>query len=118
MMTLDEKLVELLIKAGLRKNPAKVIAYLSKVKKAKAREIELGTDLREPELSLAIKDLKKRNWIKERKIKRDRVGRRPKEYELIVDLKDIVRELIDARRRELNELKAKLSKLERALSDI
>jgi len=118
MMTLDEKLIELLIRAGLRKNPARVIVYLSKVKKAKAREIELGADLREPELSLALKDLKKRKWIIERKIKRDRVGRRPKEYELIVDLRDIVRELIDARRRELNELKAKLDKLERALSDI
>ena len=54
-MTIDEKLIELLTKAGLRKNPAKVIAYLSKVRRAKAREIELGTDLRQPELSLAIK---------------------------------------------------------------
>ena len=38
-MNRDEKLIELLIKAGLHRNLAKAVVYLSKVKRAKAKEI-------------------------------------------------------------------------------
>jgi len=112
---IDERLVELLIKAGLHRNLAKVIAYLSNVKRAKAKEIERYADLRQPEVSLTMKTLKERKWVREREVKREGKGRPLKEYELIVDLKDIVRELVDTRRRELNELKAKLDELEKLL---
>ena len=118
-MGLSGEIVEVLIRAGLGKNPAKVVAYLLRVRRAMAREIEIGADLRQSEVSMAMKELRRRGWIVEREVKRKGVGgRSPKEYELTVDLRDILRELIEERRRELDELKNKLSKLEKALLDI
>ena len=114
-MNRDEKLIELLIKAGLHRNLAKAIVYLSKVKRAKAKEIERQADLRQPEVSLATKHLKERKWVRERELKKKGKGRPTKEYELIVDLKDIVKDLVNAKREELNELKAKLLQLEKLL---
>jgi len=114
-MNRSENLVELLVKAGLHRNLAKAIVYLSKVKRAKAKEIERHADLRQPEVSLAMKSLKERKWVREREVKKKGKGKPLKEYEL-VDLKDIARELINAKRRELNELKTKLSELEKLLA--
>ena len=113
---IDERLVELLIKAGLNRSLARTLVYLSKVKRAKAREIEIGAELRQPEVSLATKHLKELKWIRERELKKKGKGRPTKEYELIVDLKDIVKELINTKREELNELKAKLLELEKLLN--
>jgi predicted transcriptional regulator len=115
-MNRDEKLIELLTKIGLHRNLAKTIVYLSKVKRAKAKEIERHADLRQPEVSLTMKKLKELKWIREREVKKKGKGRPHKEYELIVDLKDIVRELVNAKRKELNELKAKLSQFEKLLN--
>ena len=106
----EERLVELLTKAGLRKSSAKVIVYLSKVQKAKLKEIEISTNLKKSELNLAIKELKKRKWLKER------YGKYSKEYKLSVDLKVIIKDLINAKRKELNKLKTNLSKLEKILN--
>jgi predicted transcriptional regulator len=115
-MNRDEKLIELLTKIGLHRNLAKAIVYLSKVKRAKAKEVERNADLRQPEVSLTMKNLKERKWVREREVKRKGKGRPTKEYELIVSLRDIVKELVNAKREELNELKAKLSELEKLLN--
>ena len=115
-MNRDEKLIELLIKAGLHRNLAKTIVYLSKVKRAQAKDIERHADLRQPEVSLTMKNLKERKWVRERELKKKGKGRPSKEYELIVSLRDIVKDLGKAKREELNKLKAKLSQLEELLN--
>jgi predicted transcriptional regulator len=63
-----------------------------------------------------MKNLKERKWVREREVKRKGKGRPTKEYELIVSLRDIVKELVKAKREELNEFKAKLSQLEELLN--
>ena len=50
-----------------------------------------------------MKKLKELKWVRERELKKKGKGRPNKEYELIVDLKDIVRELVKAKREELNK---------------
>jgi|GEM_PF-5108069 len=54
-MKKDARLVELIVRVGLHGNLAKVIVYLSKTKRAKAKEIERYADLRQLEISLTIK---------------------------------------------------------------
>jgi predicted transcriptional regulator len=44
-----DRIVKLLSKAGLNKNIAKVVTFLSEVREATSREIELAADLRQPE---------------------------------------------------------------------
>ncbi|MEM0350839.1 MAG: ArsR family transcriptional regulator, partial [Archaeoglobaceae archaeon] len=54
----DEKVVNLLTEAGLNKNIARVVVFLSKVGEAVSRDIERAANLRQPEVSLAMKELK------------------------------------------------------------
>ena len=44
----DEEFVNHLIEIGTRKNVAKMLVYLASIKEATSREIERGTDLRQP----------------------------------------------------------------------
>ncbi len=109
----DERIVELLADAGLNKNIARVIVYLSKVGEAVSREIEREANLRQPEVSLAMKELKNLGWIKEREIKKKGKGRPLKSYKLSLDIKDIVRNLVEKKREELRKLERNLEELEK-----
>jgi predicted transcriptional regulator len=66
----EEEFVETLTKIGLSKNVAKIFVYLTIVKEATSREIELGADLRQPDVSLAMRTLEGQKWIMNRKIRR------------------------------------------------
>ena len=72
----DEKIINLLTEAGLNKNIARVIVYLSKTEEAISRDIERSANLRQPEVSLAMKELKELGWVKERELKKKGKGRR------------------------------------------
>ena len=94
----ERELVRLLINAGTGKNIAIALVYLANTRETTSRAIERGTDLRQPEVSMAMKSLKKRGWIKMRQIPADK-GRPTKVYELAVPLPgildDIWREKVD-----------------------
>ncbi|AIY89460.1 ArsR family transcriptional regulator [Geoglobus acetivorans] len=108
----DERLVELLAEAGLNRNIARVVVYLSKVGETISRDIEREANLRQPEVSLAMKELKNLGWIKEKEIKRKGKGRPLKSYKLSLDIKDIVKELVEKKREELKKLESELEELE------
>jgi len=110
----EERMAELLTRAGMNKNVARAVVYLSKVKEAVSREIEIGANLRQPEVSLAMKELRERGWVKMRKLKRKGKGRPLKCYKLAVDLRDIAKGLIE-KREELKKLEGELKELEKAI---
>jgi len=109
----DDRLVELLAEAGLNKNIARVIVHLSKAGEAISRDIEREANLRQPEVSLAMKDLKSLGWIKEKEIKKKGKGRPLKSYKLSLDIKDIVKELVERKREEIKKLEKDLEELEK-----
>ncbi len=109
----DWKVVELIMLTGLSKNLARVLVYLSKVGEAISRDIERQTYLRQPEVSLATKELKELGWIKERELKREGKGRPLKCYKLAVDFREIVRGLIEKKREELKKMEKNLEELEK-----
>ncbi|HII76103.1 MAG TPA: ArsR family transcriptional regulator, partial [Methanolinea sp.] len=47
----EEEFADLLVRIGLKKNVAKVLVYLAHTPEATSRDIERGTDLRQPEVS-------------------------------------------------------------------
>ena len=53
----EEEFANLLIKIGIQKNIAKVLVFLAKTPEATSRAIERGTDMRQPEISMAMKYL-------------------------------------------------------------
>jgi predicted transcriptional regulator len=71
----EEEFANLLIGLGVKKNVAKVLVYLSRVSEATSREIERGTDLRQPEVSIAMRSMKENRWVESRENKADSKGR-------------------------------------------
>ncbi|AEA47100.1 hypothetical protein [Archaeoglobus veneficus] len=109
----EEKIVRLLSETGLNKNIAKVVVFLSKSGEAISRDIERAANLRQPEVSLAMKELKEWGWVKERELKKKGKGRPLKSYKLTLDLKEIVAELIEKKREEIKRIEKDLEELEK-----
>ncbi|MEM4472819.1 MAG: ArsR family transcriptional regulator [Archaeoglobaceae archaeon] len=108
----DEKVVNLLTEAGLNKNIARVVVFLSKVGEAVSRDIERAANLRQPEVSLAMKELKEWGWVKERELKKKSKGRPLKSYKMIKELREIVSELVQKKREEIRKIEKDLEELE------
>ena len=62
----EEEFATLLIKIGTRKNIAKALVFLANTKETTSHAIERGTDMRQPEVSLAMRFLSEQGWIRSR----------------------------------------------------
>jgi len=98
----EEVFLNLLIEVGIRKNTAKALVYLAKTLEATSREIERGTDMRQPEVSTAIKHLDSKGWIKNRKVAPSKKGRPILNYSLAVPVKQIMTSIEKQKREESN----------------
>lgn len=105
----DEFLAENFIDGGLKKNFARVLILLSKKEELTSREIERGTDLRQPEVSIAINYLSKRKWARVSNLITENKGRPVKLYKLSMTLDEIVDE-IEAEKKEEFDHQMKLFK--------
>ena len=85
-----EEFASILMKIGLKRNVAKVLTYLAGVEEATSREIEIGSDLRQPEVSIAMREIRKLNWISERDEKNPGKGRPYRIYKLNKNLPGII----------------------------
>ena len=70
---------------------AALITYLANANEATSREIEVGTNLRQPEVSIGMRTLRNNNWIEERDVKVDGKGRPMKIYKLGVPIEEIIK---------------------------
>ena len=86
----EEELADLLSEVGLKKNVAKVLVYLANTEEATSREIERGTDLRQPEVSIAMRTLSEKEWISNRESKAESKGRPVKIYNLAKPMPEII----------------------------
>jgi predicted transcriptional regulator len=69
---------------------ASLITYLADANEATSREIEMGTNLRQPEVSIGMRTLRQNNWIEQRNIKVEGKGRPMIVYKLSVPLESII----------------------------
>jgi predicted transcriptional regulator len=67
-----------------------VLVSLANIPEATSRAIERGTDLRQPEVSIAIHYLMGQGWITSRESKTDGQGRPVKIYQLAKPISDIM----------------------------
>jgi len=86
----EEEFAKLLTDIGLKRNVAKVLVYLANTPEATSRDIERGTDLRQPEVSIAMRSLKEYEWIQSRESKAESKGRPVKIYSLSRPIEDIM----------------------------
>ena len=86
----DEEFADTLIDLGLKRNVAKVLTYLKNVKEVTSRDLEMGSDLRQPEVSIAMRELEELGWIAEREEKKPGKGRPYKIYQLKTSIEAII----------------------------
>jgi len=108
----DEKVIHLFAELGMPKNLAKTLMYISNVDECRSAEIEQGTKLRQPEVSIVMQQLQEKGWIKKRDLKKKGKGRPVHIYKLTSPIENIIRNFeqekiqeIDTIKKELNELK-------------
>jgi predicted transcriptional regulator len=86
----EEEFANLLIKIGTKKNIAKVLVFLAKTPEATSVALERGTDLRQPEVSIAMRYLMDQGWIRSRESSGESKGRPIKIYELAKPFNEIM----------------------------
>ncbi len=102
----DEEFSNLLTEIGLKRNVAKVLVYLASSPEATSRDIERGTDLRQPEVSIAMRTLKENGWIQSRESKAESKGRPVKIYSLSKQISEIMDTIEENKRKEVeNQLR-------------
>lgn len=99
----EEMMANLLGNIGLKRNLAKALVYLANVNESVSRNIELGAGLRQPEVSIAMRELRERGWIEEWEQKKEGKGRPLKCYRLSIELCDIIDHLDDSRKRDAQQ---------------
>lgn len=112
MISIDSvKLEEVLVYCGINKKVAKVLSYLSSVEEASTVEIERNTGLRQPEVSNITKMLERNGYLESRTEKVSGKGRPRKVYKLKVKIDDIINDIIEQLKIQVNELKKRINEL-------
>jgi predicted transcriptional regulator len=106
-----EEFAAILMKIGMKRNVAKVLTYLAGVDEATSREIEMGSDLRQPEVSIAMRELRRLNWIAERDEKNPGKGRPYRIYKLNKSLIEIISYLEDEKKKEAHQVESQIERL-------
>ena len=82
--------IEALRSLNVPRGVAALITYLANVSEATSREIEMGTNLRQPEVSIAMRTMRENGWVAERDAKTEGKGRPMKIYKLSMPLEKII----------------------------
>ena len=107
----DEALVELLMNTGMPKNVAKTLVFLRKKEETTSVEIETSTALRQPEVSIAMQELRRRKWVTKRDIKKEGKGRPVHAYKLSIPFDKIIEALEKEERKRMERIEANIALL-------
>ena len=112
----DQKAVQLFSDLGMPKNLAKTLIYISQVDECRSADVEQGADLRQPEVSVAMQELRRRGWAKKRDIKKKGKGRPVHIYKLTSNLPTILKSFEKEKLKEVETIKEDLNQLNRLIS--
>jgi len=112
----DMEFVETLRSLGVPRNVATLITFLANVDAASSREIEMGSDLRQPEVSIAMRTLRENNWIEEKEVKREGKGRPMKVYSLRANIDQIIKHFEEQKLNESAQAMESIQRLKQLIS--
>jgi predicted transcriptional regulator len=113
----DIEVVETLRSLGVPRKVSNMIAYLAGGVEASSREIERGSDLRQPEVSIALRTLRQHDWIEEKISRSDGTGRPMKVYRLKTPIEEILRYYEEEKMSEANRAMQSIQRLKTLLSE-
>ncbi len=109
----QKELVDKLIEAGLQKNIARTLVFVAGRDETKSRDIEDATNLRQPEVSIAMQDLRERGWVTKRDIKKEGKGRPVHGYRLDNPIEEIIKEIEEKERERIKEIEENLEQIKK-----
>jgi predicted transcriptional regulator len=107
----DDKAVQLFVELGMPKNLAKTLMYVSQVDECKSANVEQAADLRQPEVSVAMQEMRRRGWAKKRDVKKKGKGRPAHVYKLVINLPEILKSFEQEKLKEVENVKRGISEL-------
>ena len=107
----DDRAVQLFTDLGMPKNLAKTLMYISQVDECKCADVEQSADLRQPEVSIAMQELRRRGWIKKRDLKGKGKGRPVHIYKPTKNLSEIVKAVEQEKLKEIESVKKDMANL-------
>ena len=96
---------------GVSKKTAKTLTYLSHVDESISRSIEENTNLRQPEVSTALKELRGRGWIEKQDIRKEGKGRPIHSYKMVGPFDRAVKTLLKEKKNEILEMQNTIKRL-------
>ena len=113
----DDKAVKLFAELGMPKNLAKTLMYISQVEECRSAEVEQGADLRQPEVSVAMQEMRRRGWAKKRDLKKKGKGRPVHIYKLTKPLPQILKNFEQEKMKEVETIRSDLSDLQSLIKE-
>jgi predicted transcriptional regulator len=113
----DDRAIQLFVKLGMPKNLAKTLLFVSQFDECQCADVEQGADLRQPEVSIAMQELRKRNWVKKRNLKKKGKGRPVHLYKPATDLSEILKTFEQKKMDEFESIRNDISKPKTIISD-
>ena len=107
----DQEIIDLLVSMGLSRKAATTLTFLSHMEETDARQIEKHTDLRQPEVSTAIKELNGWGWIEKRDLKGKGRGRPIHFYKLNIPIDAAIRTIVDGKKSEIEQIETNMKRL-------
>jgi len=108
----DDKAVHLFSELGMPKNLAKTLMFISQVEECRSAEVEQGADLRQPEVSVAMQEMRRRGWVKKRDLKKKGKGRPVHIYKLTKPLPTILTSFEKEKMKQVETIKSDLNELQ------
>jgi predicted transcriptional regulator len=113
----DGKAIQLFVKLGMPKNLAKTLLYVSQFDECKCADVEQATDMRQPEVSIAMQELRRRGWVKKRDLKKEGKGRPVHIYNATVHLSEILNAFEQEKLKEIESFKNDISTLKNIIQN-
>jgi predicted transcriptional regulator len=113
----DDKAVQLFAELGMPKNLAKTLMFISQVDECRSADVEQGADLRQPEVSVAMQEMRRRGWVKKKDLKKKGKGRPVHIYKLTRPLPQILSTFKDEKMKQVETIKSDLSDLHNLIKE-
>ncbi|MFW6083059.1 MAG: ArsR family transcriptional regulator [Thermoplasmatota archaeon] len=114
----ENKLIDRLNKTVMNRNVAKTLIFIFKKGETKSREIEAGTGLRQPEVSVAVNDLMENDWITKDEVKKEAKGRPVHHYTLKKDIDEIISEIEEREREKIDEIEENIQEIKKLVNQL
>jgi predicted transcriptional regulator len=113
----EKKIVNLLIDLGMPKNEARILTFLAETDKATSVEIEKGSGLSQPAVSITMRHVEDNGWVEKSYLKKDGKGRPIHSYKLRKSLKEIFSFVEETAKRKIEEINNNLVELRQMIGD-